>query len=482
MNGSLTSLDAAAFPQRAAEFYARRDHRTNLYELTTPAYTGARVLVTIEATELQSLAGQLMLTITANLLSRWCRDVVLDLAPTEVHPQLPLSGSGDLAARILHQMHDADPFGHFRLRTATEEVNLRVHIGESASDSSVSTTIISARGWYAAIRRPGQLGVSLWDQGAASLPAAAASAILGGAQVFRDALGLESLLPPFLLFDAFTASPVEQLAERQVPKVDMTFDLGKLLMVGGGSVGSAAAYFMHMFGLTAWMRIIDKDPVEVENFGRSPIFGRSTFGASKSAALAAMLGGGAVLVDPITAWWHELDAPSLRGYDIVMPLANEHGNRWAVQSGYPPLMIHSSTGNNWNVNFGRHIPGRDDCLAERFNGFEAAPALACSTGEVKAAAGKSIDASLPFLSFWAGWLVAADLVRLAVAGYPHTPNFGLYSFRRNRFAPQLYDRLPANGCMCTGQLDGFWAFHASTRHAHLSPGRPSVTTQIVTSS
>lgn len=88
-------------------------------------------------------------------------------------------------------------------------------------------------------------------------------------------------------------------------------------------------------------------------------------------------------------------------------------------------MIHASSGGDWLVNFGRHIPGRDDCLAERFAGFDRPLQLACSGGEVPVAPDQSIDASLPFLSFWAGLLVATDIMRLATEGYPNVANLGM---------------------------------------------------------
>lgn len=80
-----------------------------------------------------------------------------------------------------------------------------------------------------------------------------------------------------------------------------------------------------------------------------------------------------------------------------------------------------------------------------------------------------MDAALPFLSFWAGFLVAADLARLGVVGYPQTPNFCSYSFRTNRFTPQLHDEAPRAGCECTGQGPIFSALLGMGHYKSLSP-------------
>jgi hypothetical protein len=132
-------------------------------------------------------------------------------------------------------------------------------------------------------------------------------------------------------------------------------------------------------------------------------------------------------------------------------------------------MVHASTGRNWNVNFGRHIPGVDDCLADRFAGFDDTPMFTCASGKVAANQTVSVDASLPFLSFFAGFLIATDLARLGIDGYPHTPNYGNYSFFKNRFTPQLSPDGPRNECICHTQSDGFWRFRKDTRYSYLSP-------------
>jgi hypothetical protein len=75
---------------------------------------------------------------------------------------------------------------------------------------------------------------------------------------------------------------------------------------------------------------------------------------------------------------------------------------------------------------------------------------------------------LPFLSFFAGLLIATDLVRLALPHYPNTPNFAHYSFRANRFVPQFDARGPRAGCICQDQGDLFWRLRANTRYAWLS--------------
>lgn len=452
------------FPSTAAEFYRLRDHRTELYSGVMPAYTGRSVRVTINPCTVQTYPGQVMLMITANLLSRWCRRVDLQIPNVPVHARFELPGSlPDLALKV---MRDADPFGDFSVRSSST-FDLHVHVGEDCSAGAIPTTVISACGWYASVRRSSE--AALPTREGQNPVGAVAAAILGGAQLFRDALGLESIFPAGFLYDAFGATPVRELIERSFEHLQTGHGMGAVLMVGAGSVGSAAAYFMGLFGLQGLMRVVDGDFVKVENFGRTPVFGRSVYAMRKPSALKASLFGRSLSVDPVDHWWHEIDRATLTGYDLVIPVANEHGIRWTIQSGIPPLMIHASTGRNWNVNFGRHVPGRDDCLADRFAGLTEKPVFRCSEGEVPASKEKIVDASLPFLSFWAGFLIATDLVRLRMEHYPHTPNFGNYSFRKNRFTPQLVDKGPRPDCACRSQAGAFWALRHGTRFSAFSP-------------
>ena len=206
-----------------------------------------------------------------------------------------------------------------------------------------------------------------------------------------------------------------------------------------------------------------------ENFARLPVFGRGSYGQSKVHALAECFVGSGHSPAPD----RRLVAPSrsladARGIRSLSPIANEHGIRWELQNRVPPLMVHASTGRSWNVNFARHIPGRDDCLVDRFEGLHEKPTFRCAEGNIVTKGPIGIDAALPFQSFFAGLLVATDLVRLGLPHYPHTRNFAHYSFRANRFVPQLDARGPRTGCIYQDQSELFWRLRAHTRYAWLS--------------
>jgi molybdopterin/thiamine biosynthesis adenylyltransferase len=453
------------FPAEASAFYLARDHRTNLYLENPKDYANRRVVLTAATTALKSHAGQIIAMVTANLLSRWSRAVILAIDNVDFHHRFARTGS--LIDYIIQGMRDADPFGDFRVGGIPSDYDLHVHVGSDCPSTKVPTTVLSSQGWYAAVQRRPQDVLAI--QESENPVGAAAAAVLGGAQIFRDAIAQGELFGTKLLYDAFLAKPVDSLVVRGREEIETEASIGRLVMIGAGAVGSSAASFMNLFALAASLRVVDGDIVKIENFGRSPIFGRSSFVNPKASVLKSGLGQTRLTIDTADNWWNEAEAMALGGFDVVIPVANEHNVRWEIQANVPPLMIHAATGRNWNALFGRHIPGNDDCLADRFEGIEDKPSFTCSTGRVPIEAEKTVDASLPFLSFFAGLLIAADLSRLSIAGYPHTPNYGNYSFRKNRFTPHLHPYAPRPGCICRDQSEAFWQFRGNSKYAKLSP-------------
>lgn len=113
-------------------------------------------------------------------------------------------------------------------------------------------------------------------------------------------------------------------------------------------------------------------------------------------------------------------------------------------------MIHASTSSDWGVNHGRHIPGKDDCLIDRFRTQVTADDMACATGKVTIGEA-SVDAALPFSSMFAGLLIAADLVRAQMPGYPQVPNFAFLDWYGALDTLQAWNRKPQGGCICAQQ-------------------------------
>jgi hypothetical protein len=216
--------------------------------------------------------------------------------------------------------------------------------------------------------------------------------------------------------------------------------------------------------------IVDRDLIKVENFNRSPLFGKSNFGLNKAAAVKKCLMGTRVVAGAAPVSWNAfVENGGRSGYDVWLPLANEDDVRRSMQSNVPPLLIYGATSPNWVATFGRHIPGVDDCLVERFPGPEGV--LTCATGKISTPRGTVVDAALPFCSMFAGLLIFAELVRLQMQGYPQVPNYACLDFGGNLTEIQKWNMEPNSNCGCTKLSPSlFRIFNRDSRYFHLAFG------------
>lgn len=438
------------FPITARDFYAKRDDRTN--RCAEAAYQTAHCVVTSDVRAIETFSGQVMLLAALNLLSRWCRRVSIVIPDINLHQEID-GRSPKFADFVLSQMCDADPFGAFEIiKTPPPDVTIQLHAGENMRQCASRSVVISASGWLASISRNGHLAFPATDS--PNFFGALAAACFGVAQVFKFALGSpDDDLIADGVFDLFTLSRAPSQQSLSDHDYIQSPELGKVLMVGAGSVASAAAYCLGLMNPSCELAVVDRDRVKVENFNRSPIFGKRTYGLPKADALVAYLESPRIIVTAHNMWWDDFirahGRPPNR-FDLWLPLANEFGVRWSMQNNYPPLLVHASTTNNWGVNHGRHRFGRDDCLADRFPSELPQTALRCSSAEVGSET-ERVDAALPFLSMFAGALVVAELARLQLPEYPQCPNFALIDFGGDVSGIQAWDRKPRSTCLCQTQ-------------------------------
>jgi hypothetical protein len=366
-------------------------------------------------------------------------------------------------------MFDANPFGEFSSETApTGKCRLQLHIGNNPVQLAEKMVCTTSSGWLAAQATNMRSAVPHTNTG--NMIGAIAAACLSGAQLFKLALKTPTgMLLRDGIFDMWSLQWTD--AHISAPDPNSGSNLGRLLLIGAGSVGSSAAYWLRALKLGADLQIIDGDSIKVENFNRSPMFGRKNYGANKAVAVRDLLFNSHVQVHRVfPGWWHEsIQQAGRPDADVWLPLANDFDVRWSMQNNYPPLMVHASTGSNWLANFGRHVPLHGDCLIDRFPIRSTETALGCSEGKAEDG-GNHIDAALPFLSFFAGLLVAADLARLALPDYPQTPNFAAFDFGGPMSVVQAWNRQPTPHCICAGQLASVHQqINGGTRYAQLSP-------------
>jgi len=246
-------------------------------------------------------------------------------------------------------------------------------------------------------------------------------------------------------------------------------DIGRVLLIGAGAVGASIAYLLPLLNLNfSDLCIINPDQVDYSNLNRVPLFFIEHIGVPKSEVVHNYLCAASVPSRYIGKWFNDVIGPelSLQNFDVVIPVANEHGVRAAVQANYPPVMIHGSTGSQWDAYAGRHIPLVDDCLVCRFPQPAAAPR--CAQGVLKeqeSAGAAPLTGALPFLSLAAGVLALADLVKLVIPGDPPNANTTILSFKSANLRPMIFDRVPRANCGGCPDPVVWQKLNGSSRHA-----------------
>ena len=210
--------------------------------------------------------------------------------------------------------------------------------------------------------------------------------------------------------------------------------------IGIGSVGSCALFFLGLITGAFHAVLVDRDFVEVENVRRSALF-TSQDGLDKEPKVKVagrwLSEAGVQRIEPHFAWLDEIQERWLGRRpgtpDILISAANERSVRPHIENGFPPLQVYGTTGMNWQSTLFRHIPLKDTCSL-CVPGAETVqmPALCATVPPASPDDADEDDVALPFLSYAAGLMTAAEIAKMALTGKavgrnrvffePQTPN------------------------------------------------------------
>ena len=407
--------------------------------------------------------GQVAAIVATNLLARMTPSVALSIPDIDVAPPLPWAGM-KLRRLLLEIAFAADPFGRF------EERHLRngdysLYFGRESSPATVHGS-----GWNAFVgpsTSPVPDSVQINPVG----PALAVITAIG--RVF--ALQMQALDGPFL-FNTFNWRNVI-VPDCEVPALDPQFDHGSLWAIGLGSVGTAALYFLSLATLRFSPTLFDMDEAKTLNLDRSPVFSAADAAALRKKVHATedylrSVGLHNVKSEPFpldqSGIWVARQAGTP---DLIISAANERDVRYLIEQSAPPIQIYGTTGANWEASVVRHTPMVDACSCCLFPPGKPKPVATCATDTmVEQTTGREVDASLPFLSFGAGLMAAAEILKTAMPGYPFSPN--RTTLYMHPAAPPRLVSLPIRRrpeCICAGRSASVHArMIEGTKHQHLS--------------
>lgn len=411
----------------AESFYRERDDRTARVVGKIAAHADRPVEILIDPAAGRDVTVQRIALLAANLTVRWARSLRVVVSPdASLHASLKRKRFDTLAERIDWETAHADPFG-----TSTAPGNpLRMFVGPwRAADHLLGPDdlCVYASHWTALARRGPNSQVSI-DEAApshATAAAAALSASLGAADLFKRAIGHDraTWIRTFA-WDTWShdlrLGPAAwgSVVQRPVPA---RLDLGRTLLAGAGAVGSAFVYLMDMMPLRGAMMLFDRDHVDVTNLNRSPLFTvlDAFDSCSKTAAARRYLAGGGLLIESLDGMWRDhAERFAVEPYDVWISLTNEDGAWAEVPFHLPPVVLHGTTTSGWGFGAGRHVPRIEDCTLCRMPRPEQEFRGPCAVGEIAQASDQEpIRASLPFLSTASAALLLSFYMRLGMTQF-----------------------------------------------------------------
>jgi len=393
-------------------WYAQRNDRSLRYagRVLPPDRS---ILLRLPEESSASYDCQVSAIVAATLLSRMTPAVAFDISSVDIAAPLPWAGN-NLRDHLCEIAFAADSTGVFETRGARDG-DYVLTFGKAHTAMTVHGS-----GWSAFVG-PGPS--PLPDSGDQNPIGPALASIIAVARLF--ALQMKPIDRPHLLNAFNWRSNVSQESIRY----DAKSDLGAIWTVGTGSVGTAALYFLTLATQRFSSVLFDMDDAKIHNLDRSPIFTTrdADLRIKKVDATAAYLrsvGVRDVLPVPEPLDKSDLWLSRQAGTpDLVIAAANERDVRSLIERSAPPLQIYGTTGANWEASVIRHVPLVDACSCCLFPpNMQELPTL-CATGEAVLPTGdETVDAALPFLSFAAGLMAAAEILKATIPGYPFSPN------------------------------------------------------------
>lgn len=369
------------------------------------------ILLRTDAAHAARYDGQVAVLTAANLLARMTPAVALDIPRVPIVAPLPWAGR-DLQDYVMETMFKADPYGKFTCRAGRKD-DYPIQLAPDGAP-----IVAHGSGWNIYV---GPAPSPLPETLAPNPIGPAMAAIVAAAAAFKSDLGG---VPDTVLLNALDW----QHSAIQAGAVELPTepDLGEIWTAGTGSVGTAILYFLTLATRRFSTTLFDMDVVKIHNLDRSPLFLAEHVGMPKVDAASFCLrdaGLTRVRPDPCaldeSALWRNREAGTP---DILIAAANERNVRAVIEAGFPPIQIYGTTGKHWQAALIRHVPFKDPCSFCLFPEANHVP-TECATEEVGTGGYEErVDAALPFLSFAAGAMAAAEILKLGLPGYPFAPN------------------------------------------------------------
>jgi len=373
------------------DIFATADHRPIVDGLRA---TTARIIANRANTD--SVAGQTALVTLYAQLAMMGLQVDLDIPTIDlVLGQPPLRGD-DLEAALVDFSEDLPPGGSSRPAAVPD---ITFALGDTpALPTSVR---VSGTAWQASVAQVGQAGAWRGTMPVGAMAAGAAAAADG----LRVALPriAERLERPTPVEAAFVLDPSRQVSvDLSDFSVSGPVRLGEVDVISGGAITNAALYALRRIpDVSARMRVLEPDALDLTNLNRYPVARRSQVGMLKAELLQTLSAEG-FQVTGLPVRFDETTLPFIGALAPRVLVGVDHiPSRWCVQVAAYDRWVCVGASSHFYVLVSAHPIGR--------------PCAGCVHPRDDSTLGNI--PTISFVSFWAGLIQALEVLR-EVAGTP----------------------------------------------------------------
>ncbi|MEZ5199301.1 MAG: hypothetical protein R2764_23835 [Bacteroidales bacterium] len=257
-----------------------------------------------------------------------------------------------------------NPFIEFSIENNNDRLSRSASlIVENYLDMLPETPWINANNWLAGV---GTGKNSKINSEGKNIVGASFAACLGNALLFDMFLKRKLIITIRSRYSLYDFGYSESVKHLNNPENVGIINVGKILQIGCGAVGSSLAYLLSIQDWTGSLTLIDFDTVKTPNCSSSLVFSAldSVDNRLKIDCCEEILQ--ITRVNKFNGDYSDFLKSSLLNYDIILCLANER-NIWStIQNNYPPIVLHATTNDSWGINMGRHIPIKEWCILCRF--------------------------------------------------------------------------------------------------------------------
>jgi hypothetical protein len=352
------------------------------------ALTRTTIVLSAADDVLSTHSGQSAIVAAATLMLRTGHEVFLDFADVPLlGPQPPLRAGTGLFQALIDCGDDLLPGRAFQHGQPAGVADLSIAFGNARPTPAKLALAVSATDWSAVVSADARCG---WTAKDWPLGGLACGAFAAG-EAFKAAMRKLRHRAATPLFDDWYEACADTTIELAPAQSEQTADIGAFDMISGGAIANGALFaLLRLPAVTGACRVIDDDVSAISNLNRNALLRRSQLDLAKVEDLASYSNGLAVEGIPVR---FETGVADFRLAHTVLLGVDHIPSRWAVQRTSPAWLGVGAT-DRYTVQVSRHDP--------------AEPCAGCAYPY-----GNDPGGDIPtvaFVSFWAGLLLAAELL------------------------------------------------------------------------